>query len=92
MIMSVFTRIREIAILRVNGLSNRQVAGMIFWRISASGACRCGSGPVNRPGRDLRPQVCSGPTWLRRFWAFLKPAADFRVWWASNPYAKFMAM
>ncbi len=30
MIMSVFTRIREIAILRVNGFSNLQVAGMIF--------------------------------------------------------------
>jgi putative ABC transport system permease protein len=30
MIMSVFTRIREIAILRVNGFSSRQVAGMIF--------------------------------------------------------------
>jgi putative ABC transport system permease protein len=30
MIMSVFTRIREIAILRVNGFSNTQVAGMIF--------------------------------------------------------------
>jgi putative ABC transport system permease protein len=30
MIMSVFTRIREIAILRVNGFSHVQVAGMIF--------------------------------------------------------------
>jgi len=30
MIMSVFTRIREIAILRVNGFSNLQVAGIIF--------------------------------------------------------------
>ncbi len=30
MIMSVFTRIREIAILRVNGFSNIQIAGMIF--------------------------------------------------------------
>ncbi len=30
MIMSVFTRIREIAILRVNGFSNMQVAAMIF--------------------------------------------------------------
>lgn len=30
MIMSVFTRIREIAILRVNGFSNRQIAGLIF--------------------------------------------------------------
>jgi putative ABC transport system permease protein len=30
MIMSVFTRIREIAILRVNGFSNWQIAGMIF--------------------------------------------------------------
>ncbi len=30
MIMSVFTRIREIAILRVNGFSNSQIAAMIF--------------------------------------------------------------
>jgi putative ABC transport system permease protein len=30
MIMSVFTRIREIAILRVNGFSKQQIAGMIF--------------------------------------------------------------
>lgn len=30
MIMSVFTRIREIAIVRVNGFSNLQIAGMIF--------------------------------------------------------------
>jgi putative ABC transport system permease protein len=30
MIMSVFTRIREIAILRVTGFSNTQIAGMIF--------------------------------------------------------------
>lgn len=30
MIMSVFTRIREIAILRVNGFSNTQIASMIF--------------------------------------------------------------
>ncbi len=30
MIMSVFTRIREIAILRVNGFSHIQIAGMIF--------------------------------------------------------------
>ena len=30
MIMSVFTRIREIAILRVNGFSNAQIGGMIF--------------------------------------------------------------
>jgi putative ABC transport system permease protein len=30
MIMSVFTRIREIAILRVNGFSNLQIATMIF--------------------------------------------------------------
>ncbi len=30
MIMSVFTRIREIAILRVNGFSEGQIAGMIF--------------------------------------------------------------
>jgi len=30
MIMSVFTRIREIAILRVNGFSNVQIAGVIF--------------------------------------------------------------
>lgn len=41
MIMSVFTRIREIAILRVNGFSNMQVAGMIFGEsslVSAFGA------------------------------------------------------
>ncbi len=41
MIMSVFTRIREIAILRVNGFSNTQVAGMIFGEsgvVSLSGA------------------------------------------------------
>jgi putative ABC transport system permease protein len=30
MIMSVFTRIREIAILRVNGFSHLQIAAMIF--------------------------------------------------------------
>ena len=30
MIMSVFTRIREIAILRVNGFSNAQIAAVIF--------------------------------------------------------------
>ena len=30
MIMSVFTRIHEIAILRVNGFSDRQISGMIF--------------------------------------------------------------
>lgn len=30
MIMSVFTRIREIAILRVNGFSNKQIASVIF--------------------------------------------------------------
>jgi putative ABC transport system permease protein len=30
MIMSVFTRIREIAILRVNGFSNMQIAAMVF--------------------------------------------------------------
>ena len=30
MIMSVFTRIREIAILRVSGFSNLQIAGMVF--------------------------------------------------------------
>lgn len=30
MIMSVFTRIREIAILRVNGFANRQIAATIF--------------------------------------------------------------
>ena len=30
MIMSVFTRIREIAVLRVNGFSNVQIASMIF--------------------------------------------------------------
>jgi putative ABC transport system permease protein len=42
MIMSVFTRIREIAILRVNGFSNAQIAGMIFGEsslVSVFGAC-----------------------------------------------------
>jgi putative ABC transport system permease protein len=41
MIMSVFTRIREIAILRVNGFSNTQIAAMIFGEsslVSAFGA------------------------------------------------------
>lgn len=41
MIMSVFTRIREIAILRVNGFSNRQIAAVIFGEsglVSAVGA------------------------------------------------------
>ncbi len=41
MIMSVFTRIREIAILRVNGFSNKQIAGMIFGEsalVSVAGA------------------------------------------------------
>ena len=41
MIMSVFTRIREIAILRVNGFSSRQIAAMIFGEsalVSAVGA------------------------------------------------------
>jgi len=35
MIMSVFTRIREIAILRVNGFSNIQIASMIFGESAA---------------------------------------------------------
>jgi putative ABC transport system permease protein len=35
MIMSVFTRIREIAILRVNGFSNTQIAGVIFGESAA---------------------------------------------------------
>ncbi len=41
MIMSVFTRIREIAILRVNGFSNGQIAGVIFGEsalVSVTGA------------------------------------------------------
>ena len=41
MIMSVFTRIREIAILRVNGFSNIQIGGVIFGEsalVSTSGA------------------------------------------------------
>jgi putative ABC transport system permease protein len=38
MIMSVFTRIREIAILRVNGFSNVQIAGMIFGESSCVAA------------------------------------------------------
>jgi putative ABC transport system permease protein len=38
MIMSVFTRIREIAILRVNGFSSPQIAGMIFGESAAVSA------------------------------------------------------
>jgi putative ABC transport system permease protein len=38
MIMSVFTRIREIAILRVNGFSKPQIAGMIFGESSCVAA------------------------------------------------------
>ena len=38
MIMSVFTRIREIAILRVNGFSNAQIAAMIFGESSCVAA------------------------------------------------------
>ncbi len=41
MIMSVFTRIREIAILRVNGFSHSQIGGVIFGEsalVSLSGA------------------------------------------------------
>lgn len=38
MIMSVFTRIREIAILRVNGFSRAQIAGMIFGESSCVAA------------------------------------------------------
>jgi putative ABC transport system permease protein len=38
MIMSVFTRIREIAILRVNGFSNTQIAAMIFGESSCVAA------------------------------------------------------
>ena len=42
MIMSVFTRIREIAILRANGFSHLQVGGLIFGEsalVAAAGAC-----------------------------------------------------
>lgn len=42
MIMSVFTRIREIAILRVNGFSRLQIAGMIFGESS----CVAGFGAI----------------------------------------------
>lgn len=38
MIMSVFTRIRELAILRVNGFSNTQIAAMIFGESSCVAA------------------------------------------------------
>jgi putative ABC transport system permease protein len=41
MIMSVFTRIREVAILRVNGFSHTQIGGVIFGEsaaVSISGA------------------------------------------------------
>lgn len=42
MIMSVFTRIREIAILRVNGFSKTQIAAVVFGEsslVAVSGAC-----------------------------------------------------
>jgi putative ABC transport system permease protein len=39
MIMSVFTRIREIAILRVNGFSNAQIATMIFGESALVSVC-----------------------------------------------------
>ncbi len=39
MIMSVFTRIREIAILRVNGFSHWQVGGVIFGEAAAVSLC-----------------------------------------------------
>ena len=39
MIMSVFTRIREIAILRVNGFSNAQIAAIIFGESSIVAVC-----------------------------------------------------
>lgn len=52
MIMSVFTRIREIAILRVNGFSSGQIAGIIFGEsalVSAGGVLAgllCGFGAI----------------------------------------------
>ena len=52
MIMSVFTRIREIAILRVNGFSHRQIGGVIFGEsavVSVLGAIAgllCGTCPL----------------------------------------------
>ena len=52
MIMSVFTRIREIAILRVNGFSSGQIAGIILGEsalVSAAGALAgllCGFGAI----------------------------------------------
>lgn len=44
MIMSVFTRIREVAILRVNGFSNTQIAAMIFGESSCVAAVGAASG------------------------------------------------
>ncbi len=46
MIMSVFTRIREIAILRVNGFSGGQIAGMIFGESALVSAIGAGAGLV----------------------------------------------
>lgn len=44
MIMSVFTRIREIAILRVSGFSNPQIAGMIFGESAMLSVIGAGAG------------------------------------------------
>jgi putative ABC transport system permease protein len=69
MIMSVFTRIREIAILRVNGFSNMQIATMIFGEsavVSLLGAA-LGSPSVRRfSSCSSRFQPCMA-TWIRPF-------------------------
>ncbi len=61
MIMSVFTRIREIAILRVNGFSNTQIASMIFGEsalVSLVGAlCGLAVGIVALFGLKLIPAL-----------------------------------
>jgi putative ABC transport system permease protein len=46
MIMSVFTRIREIAILRVNGFSHVQVGGIVFGESALVSAVGAGVGLI----------------------------------------------
>ena len=59
MIMSVFTRIREIAILRVNGFSNTQIAGMIFGESSLVSVFGAFAGLAIGTCRSLRAQTRS---------------------------------
>ena len=55
MIMSVFTRIREIAILRVNGFSNAQIGGDDLWRVRGCVALRRACGTADRqPAFSMR--------------------------------------